>query len=287
MNDGEKSISTWRLRPVGEIYETTPFPTGKPAASLDEVSLQLPGGAYTTFRTYHHIECLRIQDHMQRLCDSAERAQQRVSLSFTPLRAALRAILVQSPFGEARVRVTLDLEKEPGMLYVSIEELHLLPRSAYLAGVKVTTRILQRENPKAKLTSFISTAAGYRAHLPPGVNETLMVQPDGRILEGLSSNFFGIKGDAMWTAEEGVLSGITRATVLDIANRLGIPVHFEAIQLDELADLDECFITSAGRGVLSVVQIDEKVIGKGVPGSVTKSLMVGFTEWIKQEVEEI
>jgi branched-chain amino acid aminotransferase len=284
----EMKILTWRLNLLGEVFKITPYTTEKEAASLDEVSLQLPGGAYTTFRTYDHTRALRIQDHMQRLSDSAERTHQQVSLAFTPLRAALRAILEQSPFRDARVRVTLDLETEPGLLYITIEELHALPPAAYLSGVKVTTHILQRENPKAKLTAFITTAAAYRAHLSPGVNETLMVQTDGRILEGLSSNFFGIKGGAMWTAEEGVLSGITRASVLDIASsRLGIPVHYDAIRADELEILDECFITSAGRGVLPVVQIDEMVIGKGMPGVVTKRIMVGFEEWIGEKVEEI
>jgi branched-subunit amino acid aminotransferase/4-amino-4-deoxychorismate lyase len=114
-----------------------------------------------------------------------------------------------------------------------------------------------------------------------------MVQPDGTILEGLSSNFFGVRGNSLWTADEGVLNGITRKVVMDEARKAGIPVHFTPLELDELKSLDEAFITSSSRAVLPVVQIDEWVIGSGAPGPITKTLLDRYNQWVEREAQSV
>lgn len=282
-----ESILNWKVVLNAGGYSLTSFSPDVPAVTLDQVSQILPGGAYTTFRTYFHTHCLRFQDHLQRLIDSAARTKNQVDLPGQPFRASLREILRLSPYDESRIRVTLDLEKEPGCLYVSLEELHSPPTGAYLNGVKANTLMLHRENPKAKLTNFISTASALRAQLPSGVNETLMVGEDGSILEGLSSNFFAGRAGSLWAADEGVLPGITRGIVLDLAKKCFIQVHLAEIALRELPGLDECFITSASRAILPVIQIDQQVIGEGIPGPMTRRLISLFDEWILQEAEEI
>ena len=83
-------------------------------------------------------------------------------------------------------------------------------------GVKVRTHSLHRENPKAKSTEFVGQADKVRANIGPDVNEIVMVGPDGRMLEGLSSNFFAIKDGVIWTEDEAVLPGLTRKVVLGL-----------------------------------------------------------------------
>jgi probable selenium-dependent hydroxylase accessory protein YqeC len=282
-------IPNWKLTLAGNGYQVDVKTFGQENSihSLDDVSLLLPGGAYTTFRTYFHSKAIRFQEHILRLADSARRTHTEVVLHPEGLRSALHTVLQQSPFADARVRVTLDLENEPGNLYISLEELHTPPAEAYLAGVKVNTRVMQRENPRAKLTGFIATAAGFRAKMPQEINETLMVQDDGLILEGLSSNFFAKRGSALRTADQGVLTGITRSIVLDIARKLAIPVELNGIQTAEIPLLDECFITSASRAVLPVVQIDEQIIASGQPGPMTVQLIEKFQAWVESEAKEI
>ena len=287
MFDMNEKILNWKLTKRDGGYLLISYSPGEPAVTLDQVSLVLPGGVYTTFRTYFHTRCMRIQDHIQRLVDSSAVAYHQGELFDQPFRAALREIVRLSPYHESRIRVTLDLEKEPGCLYVSLEELHTPPASAYLNGVKTNTQVMHRESPKAKLTSFIPTAAAFRAQLPPGVNETLMVLEDGSILEGLSSNFFAGRGGSLVTAEEGVLPGITRGIVLDVARKCGFDIRLTQILLSELSGLDECFITSASRAVLPVIQIDHQLIGDGKPGPITRKVMTLFDEWILREAEEI
>jgi branched-chain amino acid aminotransferase len=210
-----------------------------------------------------------------------------VGLHAAELRTALGTLIRQSPFAEARVRVSLDLTDSPGQLFVSIEELHLLPAAAFETGVRTISRVMHRDNPQAKLTNFIAIASGYRAQLPAGVNEMLMIDADGVILEGLSSNFFGVKHGVLYTAEAGVLPGITRAVTLELARAGGIAIELSGLRYAEWSTVAECFITSASRGVLPVVQIDEHCIGSGRPGEVTQKLMRAFNAWVERETEEI
>lgn len=283
----ESIINVWKI-----ISEETELVVEKISlrlglSSLDDISKYLPEGAYTTFRTYSHNKVIRIEDHFQRLDESAER----VNASFIPhsalIRPALRKILDESPFAESRVRITLDLKILPSCFYVTLEELHTPSIDSYQLGVKTVSRTMQRKNPKAKLTQFLATASGLRAQLPPGVNEMLMVDPDGIILEGLSSNFFGVKDGAIFTVEEGVLPGIIRKTVLEISAAENIPIFYQGISISQLDTLEECFITSASRGVLPVIQIDNAIIHHGKPGKLSLKLVRLFNKWVENNLNEI
>ena len=283
----ENKVLVWKIIPLihgVSVHRISPeFST----TSLDEMSKILPGGAYTTLRTYNRTKVMRIEYHFLRLVESARRAKSSIHPQVSVLRPGLKQILNENGYSESRVRITLDLENEPGVFYVTLEELRTPPERAYLEGVRVISHTMQRDNPKAKLTKFLMTASKFRAKLPAEVNEMLMVDQNGTILEGLSSNFFGLLSGAMWTVEEGVLPGITRSAVLEIAKNNGIPVHLKGIQTSQLAALDECFITSASRGVLPVVKVDNVTIGSGKPGSVSQDLIEWFDLWVEKNVEEI
>ena len=114
-----------------------------------------------------------------------------------------------------------------------------------------------------------------------------MVDEDGRILEGLSSSFFAVRGGELWTAESGVLFGTTRAWVLELANELDIIVNLEGAPLDDLEGIEEAFLTSSSRGLLPVRQIQDIVISSGVPGPVTLALMDAYQARLADELEEI
>jgi len=157
----------------------------------------------------------------------------------------------------------------------------------YQMGVKVVTRWLHRQNPKAKLTDFIETAAEVRKDIPTGMNEVLMISEDQRVLEGLSSNFFAISKGIIYTADQEVLSGITRSLVIKFIEEDKIPLKLEGIPIDQLTGLDEAFLTSTSRAVLPVTEIDGKKVEKGVPGSFTQKIMAGYWAKIEQELETI
>lgn len=257
------------------------------AASMDDVTRQLPAGVYTTFRTYHKIKVLHLEEHFSRLQESATLLGKRIQISRLFIRESIRAAILLQHDQEHRVRINIDLQDKPGTLYIIIEPLVVLPSKAYRDGVQVIFSHLHRENPTAKSTAFVQMADVERKRLLDGVNEALMVDPDGNILEGLSSNFFGIQNNTLFTAEEGVLKGITRSQVLRCAESVGILVVRKPVNVKDLPLLTEAFITSASRGVLPVVQIETTRIGNGKPGRITRAIENLFNQMIEGEIEEI
>jgi branched-subunit amino acid aminotransferase/4-amino-4-deoxychorismate lyase len=113
------------------------------------------------------------------------------------------------------------------------------------------------------------------------------VDEDGRILEGLTSNFFALKGGVLWTNEGSVLSGITRSLVIDVAAESGLKINLESVTTSEILQIEEAFITSSSRAILPVVQIDDFVIGDGKPGQVTCKLMHLLERRIRTEIQPI
>jgi branched-chain amino acid aminotransferase len=255
---------------------------------LNEISAKLPPGVYTTFRTFECHKVLPLEPQFGRLEESAALMNVSVALlDRNHIRAALREALQLYQNQDKRIRLTLDLEDRPGTIYISIEPL-TIPRPAdYKRGVITLTRMGERENPKAKYTSFISFAEKTLDQIPENVNEVLLVNSKGQILEGLSSNFFAVRQEEIWTEDQNVLSGIVRSMVLEVARSAGIPVHLTAIQNSELESIEEAFLTSTSRSVLPIHKINEQIVGTGKPGPITNKLMDNYHQLIQQQVEEI
>jgi branched-chain amino acid aminotransferase len=282
--------------------------------TFDQLAAHLPGGAYTTLRTYQARYTLRLEDHIRRLEESAALVDIPVRLDEGLLREALRLALGQvashahtlaSPGGahatrpsapsaetqpfteEVRIRLTLDLQQQPGALYIAVEPLETPPARAYQEGVRVITCDLQRPLPQAKLTGFIARAEHLRQALPEDVNEAIMVDPEGRLLEGLSSNFFALSGGALFTAGEAVLAGVTRGLVLEAAAQVGIPVHLEPIHVEDIPTLQGACLTSSSRGLLPVRQIDAFVLGEGRPAPGILQMRDAFEACVLEKLEPL
>jgi len=275
-------------------------------SSLDAVTRQLPDGYYSTFRTFD--SCTRViglSAHLKRLPHA--------DASF--LRGCLTQLLRPYRADEARVRV---METKRGEFYISIEPLKLLPREVYEKGVRVETTTLHRNDPRTKSTAFISASDGERKHIAQeGIFEALLVK-NGRILEGMTSNFFYIfrperneerllrrvqSKDAstagltsispsaqrgiIYTAQRGILLGVTRTMVIRAARGRGLGVRFRSLRLDQLSRVKEAFITSSSRGIVPVIHIDDVIVGQGSPGKVTRMLMSAYDEYVLKHAEVI
>jgi branched-chain amino acid aminotransferase len=280
-------VDVWKVITQADRYTLEKITIPPISSSLDSVSQKIPGGSYTTFRTYGGTRVIRLSDHLARLNAAARLLEQNnISIDTAAIRSALREIVTLFPSSEHRIRVTMDLEQEPGNVYIALEKMSPLPLQMYQQGVKTITCSIQRSVPKAKLTRFINSANDIRKQMPDDVHEALMVS-SGKILEGLSSNFFAIKEDVIWTAEEGVLSGVTRSVVLDEIRGEGIISRFSPLPVEDISVIEEAFITSSSRGVLPVVQIDDQQIGAGKPGPITIQLHKRYLQRIEEELEEI
>jgi len=302
-------LQTWRITPTQTLRLETD------ASTLDDVTRHLPEGYYSTFRTFDAgTRVLGLAAHLRRLYEPVRTPE----VDEQTLRRGLRRLLESYRPHEARVRVVMTGQ---GQVYLVIASLMLLRPEIYEKGVRVETAALRREHPRLKSTSFIGRSDSERKHIAQeGIFEALLVK-EGKILEGMTSNFFYVKypraerhswrlsdtnavearastpsrqaipsaqrGIILCTARAGILLGVTRKTVLTIAQGRGLDVKYQPLALDQLAEIDEAFITSSSRGIVPVVQIDHITIGQGSPGPVTQDLMAAYESYVTQNAEKI
>jgi branched-chain amino acid aminotransferase len=272
-------IQTWRITPQENVkLEST-------VSSLDEITRGLPDGYYSTFRTFDGCtRVLGLAAHLRRLYEPVSSPE--ASASF--LRRELRALLEQYRPDEARVRAIMTKQ---GQVYVAIEPLKLLPRDIYEKGARVETIELHREHPRLKSTTFIGRSDAERKHIAQeGIFEALLVK-NGKILEGMTSNFFYVRqiGNLSYigTARDDILLGVTRKMVIEVARGRGLDVKYQSLKRDQISAVDEAFITSSSRGIVPVVKIDDVTIGQGKPGPITKQLIGAYETYVIEKAERI
>lgn len=255
---------------------------------FDAITTELPAGLYTTFRTYAvRTKVLGLRSHLDRLYVPAK------SQAIIPtvrrqddFRQILSELLNRFEAPEARVRLILDTDVDPGTIYVLLQPLHPLPEEVYRDGVRVEISRSSREKPSLKRTAFIRETALERTRIGAGIFELLLTDR-GRILEGMTSNFFYIRDGILCTAGRGVLIGVTRQSVLGLARQKGIDIRLKALRINETPSISEAFITSSSRGIVPVVAVDTHQVGDGKVGEVTEKLMHSYNEEIISLAEEI
>ncbi|MET0554446.1 MAG: aminotransferase class IV [Vicinamibacteria bacterium] len=240
----------------------------------------LPSGAYSTLRTHGGTGVMRLEDHVRRLVESVRLQGIEAPLDPRSVRGAVAAALARTGHSESRLRLTW----APPRLLVSVEPFTPPAEALYRDGVRCVTVPVKRSNPHSKDTRFIGTAGAAYQTLPPGVHEGLMVAEDGTILEGLSSNFFAVREGALYTEDERVLPGLTRSLVLEVSP---LPRAPRGLRVAELPTAEECFITSASRGVLPVVAVDGVTIGAGTPGARTAEIRTRFDAAVARDTEDV
>lgn len=257
------------------------------ALNLDEASRRLKGGVYTTFRTYQHDKALCLQEHFDRLENSVKLQGRELVLPRSVLRDALRELISQFPGIDVRLRIHCSLLPSTHQIYLMAEPFSPYPPAFYENGVKALTLEMQRKNPVSKATDFIDLTHEIRRKKPSDVNEYLMIGSDQTLLEGMSSNIFVTVDRTIWTAERGILPGITRQMVLKVIAGLDLKIIFNGYPVKELHNIDELFITSASRCVMPVSVIDNLPVGNGFPGPITQQIRSEFEKMLLSELETI
>ncbi|GAB4498768.1 MAG: branched-chain-amino-acid transaminase [Anaerolineales bacterium] len=253
------------------------------ASSLDEATAQLPAGFYTTFSTLNGgSRVLGLQAHLDRLYLPARKLGLQPSINEMDLRRHLAELAKENLPDETRVR--LILTKDKGKVYVGIQPFAPPLREIYVQGVHVVTSNISRSNPRVKGTDFIAKSAEQRKLIRGDVYEILLVH-GGSIFEGMTSNFYAVRGGTLITARKGILLGVTRRAVLRLARREGMPIEYRPPRVGE--GFDEAFLTSSSRGIVPVVQIDGKPVGQGKVGVWTKRLSLAYQAYVEKRSEKI
>lgn len=253
------------------------------ASALDEMTRELPQGFYTTFSTLSHgTKVLGLHAHLQRLYVPAREQDIKPSIGEITLRSRIAELAKLNLPKESRIR--LILTKNNGMIYIGIQPFERLSKSIYENGVRVITADAVRQAPRVKDTGYISSSIAQRKQVGKDIFEVLLIK-QGRIFEGMTSNFYAIKGRTLVTAQRGILLGVTRRVVLRLARGQGISIEYRSPSINE--HYDEAFITSSSRGVVPVVSIDQMTVGQGRVGRFTKQLSAGYEAYVLAKAESI
>ncbi len=257
------------------------------ATSLSDAEQYEPAdGVYTVSNSYHQTQTLLLDAHLDRLEDSAARAGIPLRYRRSRLMAALREMIVDSAYGDVRFRISAAADA-PGELLLSIEPYQ--PPAPDLASKGVacdSTSDLARPDPRAKSSRWMQLRKSLEAGRPAGIYETLLIDEQSRILEGLSSNFYALMDGALYTAGQGVLAGISRRVVLTVCESLS-PARLEAPQYRDISRFEGAFLTSSSRGIIPIVAIDGQAIADGRVGPKTIALQNAYRRWVAERLEEL
>jgi len=136
-------------------------------------------------------------------------------------------------------------------------------------------------DPSAKNYHWNDLTMGLLGALDAGADTVLLRDARDNVVEGPGFNVFAVSGRTLVTPREGVLQGVTRRTVIEIARAAGCEVQERELPIAELLRADEAFITSSGGGVMPVTQVNGKPIGEGAAGRVTRELGESYWDWHK------
>jgi branched-chain amino acid aminotransferase len=134
-------------------------------------------------------------------------------------------------------------------------------------------------DPSAKNYHWNDLTMGLLGALDAGADSVLLVDSVGNVVEGPGFNVFCVSHGALVTPSEGMLEGISRRTVIEMARALGLETQLRALPADELREAEEVFISTSGGGVLPVTRVDKRPVGDGRPGPITQRLVQTYWAW--------
>ena len=254
-------------------------------------------GIYETLRTYNDQPFL-FDRHMTRLRKSADMLALEVPLSDAAIDARFRdtmkaAGLGDSPEREAYIRILItrgigELTYDPAAcptpsVVVIVKPNVDPPKDVFEKGVKVALVPVVRNhpgsvNPLIKSNNLLNNALAMQEAFRRGGYEGIMRNYKGELAECTQSNVFIVKNGAALTPpiDAGLLPGITRAFLFEVGAEIGVPVREQVLRDDDLFGADECFLTSTTREAVPIVRVDDRTIGSGAPGPITRALLDGY-----------
>ncbi len=256
--------------------------------SLNDVAVLRGYSAFEALRTYDR-RPFHLHDHVERLYHSAALIELHLSFARKFIDNLVYEVIERNPYRHAAIRLLVTGgESEDGVipagkpvLAVMITPLGERDMERFAKGVKLITSYLQRSLPEAKTSNYVAAIRALKEAARRDASDALFVNEHDHVLEGTRSNFFVFRGDTLVTPGVGVLLGVTRRVVLELAEGR-FPIEERPILLNELSEVDEAFITSSSREITPVVRIDDVVIGNGKPGSRTYELEQRFIAMVEQ-----
>lgn len=262
-------------------------PADQATLPVNDLSIVRGYGVFDYTRSYHG-KPFKLHEHILRLERSAKAIDLALPWSTAELAQIVQATFDRNGFPDAGIRIVvtgglsddfMTPHQQPSLL-VMITPIKGSAALQQEQGVTVTTVVMERVLPTVKSINYLGAVMAVEAAKRQGAVEAIYRTHDGRLTEGTRANLFALRGNQLITPQEEVLSGITRAVVMEIAED-----DFEVVESDifyaDLPHYDELFITSSTKEILPVVQVDDQVIGDGKPGPKTGKLLDLFHAYVE------
>lgn len=249
-------------------------------------------GVFEGIRVYEG-NIFRLQQHVQRLYDSAQCILLRIPMTPAEMTAAIVEAVVRRGIPNQYLRVVVsrgvgDLGLDPNRcpapsVIIIADTIALYPDRVYEQGLELVTVATRRVpswalDPRIKSLNYLNNIMAKIEAQQAGVMEAVMLNAEGYVAECTADNIFVVRQDHLLTPSVacGALPGVTRDTVLEMARQQGWPVQESLLTRYDLYTADECFMTGSGAEIVPVVQIDGRCIGSGKPGPMTAVLRQQF-----------
>jgi branched-chain amino acid aminotransferase len=274
-------------------------PKEEAAVSVFDHGFLYGDGIFEGIRAYNG-RVFRLEEHLDRLYASARSLMLEIPLSRAEMREAILETLRRNNLREGYIRPVVsrgtgDLGLDPRKcsaptVVIIADAIQLYPREAYEQGLRTITAAVRKVrpdmlNPRVKSLNYLNNILARIEANQAGVHEAIMLSADGYVTECSADNIFVVRGGEVLTPPPflGILRGVTRDAVLDLAHELGFPAAERVFTLHDVYSADECFLTGTGAEVGPVVEVDGRAIGDGRPGPVTMRLLRAFHELARRE----
>ncbi|MEQ8210296.1 MAG: branched-chain-amino-acid transaminase [Lacipirellulaceae bacterium] len=272
-------------------------PQEQATVSVFDHGLLYGDGVFEGMRIYGG-KVFRHEQHITRLYESARAICLEIPISQADMQAQVDATVKANGLEDGYVRLlvtrgagTLGLDpnrcSNPQIIVIA-DKIALYPQEYYDHGLELITSSVIRNHPAAlspriKSLNYLNNILAKIEGLKAGCVEALMLNHKGEVAECTGDNLFLVKHGRLLTPplNAGILEGITRNAVLELAREAGMDVAETSLTKHDVYVADECFLTGSAAEVVPVVKVDDRVIGDGKPGPMTLDLKKRFHELVR------
>lgn len=277
------------------IYADGEFvPEEKAVVSIFDHGLLYGDGIFEGIRAYHG-RVFKLDEHIERLYDSARSIMLNIPLTPEEMTEVVLETMRRNGLRDGYIRLLVtrgkgDLGLDPkncpkASVFCIGASIQLYPEELYEKGLEVVTVPTRRNlnealSPRIKSLNYLNNILAKMEAARAGTMEAIMLNNEGYVAEATGDNIFIVKKGVLITppSHVGILEGVTRNTVMDLAREQGIPVEERLFTRYDVYVADECFLTGSAAELIPVIKVDGRTIGDGVPGSMTRKLILLFRE---------